>query len=420
MPSVAEILRSHYPDHRLILVPDRGKEAQAATIARQVRGAWVELPEDKPANYDANDFSADYGAEALAQLLEKPKTPAMRFRLLGPSELINAPPLRWLVRGVLPAQGLACMYGASGSGKSFLALDLCAAVAGGTPWFECRVTRAPVVYAALEGEAGFIQRVKAWQLHQRHDLPDGLRFIMQPLDLRNGDDLAELAEAVTTFGGARGLLVIDTLNRAASGADENSSTDMGRIIDAAKVLQSELGGLVLLVHHSGKDQTKGLRGHSSLYAALDAAIEVTRNDDRREWRIAKSKDDSDSAAHPFRLEVVEVGKHDDGEPITSCVVEPDCTPSDYRRVIPPKSGNQKIVWDALGELLRQAGDVRPKDAPDSLPIGRPTVTLESAIEGIRERLACDSKRKTERTHQALTGLQSKKLIRIERGFVWVT
>jgi len=90
------------------------------------------------------------------------------------------------------------------------------------------------------------------------------------------------------------LLVIDTLTVAASGADENSSSDMGLIIEAAKALQAKLGGLVLLVHHSGKDQSKGLRGHSSLHAALDAAIEVIRNhDNRRRWRIAKvAKDDN--------------------------------------------------------------------------------------------------------------------------------
>lgn len=421
MATVAQALRARYSSLPLVVAPDRGKENQAADIARAFRGAWIELPEDTPANYDANDFAAEYGDVALSELLACPKTPPMRYRMMRADEVVNSPPLHWLVRGVLPADGLAALFGASGSGKSFLALDLGAAVAGGLEWFACRVKSAPVVYVALEGEAGFSQRVKAWQLHHGRDLPGGLRFVMQALDLRNAVDVGEIAEAVTAAGAAGGLLVIDTLNRAAAGADENSVVDMGAIIAAAKRLQANLGGLVLLVHHSGKDASKGLRGHSSLHAALDAAIEVARIDARHQWSIAKSKDGDDSKSHPFKLNVVEIGEHDDGEAITSCVVVADeDAPADFRRMIPPKSGNQKVVWDALGELLRQAGDVRPKDAPASLPSGRPAVTVDAAIAAIRDRLACDGKRKTERTQQALTGLLAKRLISIDGGYVWVT
>ncbi|MBI5790846.1 MAG: AAA family ATPase [Rhodocyclales bacterium] len=419
MATAAQALRARYPSLPLVVVPDRGKENQAAAIARAFGGAWIELPENTPANYDANDYAADYDDAALSELLANPKTPPMRYRVMRADEVVNAPPLHWLVRGVLPADGLAALFGASGSGKSFLALDLSAAVAGGLDWFECRVKAAPVVYVALEGEAGFSQRVKAWQLHHGRDLPGALRFVMQAFDLRNADDLGEIAAAVTAAGAAAGLLVIDTLNRAASGADENSVVDMGAIISAAKGLQSRLGGLVLLVHHSGKDASKGLRGHSSLHAALDSAIEVSRIDDRRDWRIAKAKDGDDGAAHPFKLERVEIGEHDDGEPITSCVVVAGEHKAEFRRVLPPKSGNMRVIWDALGELLRQAGDARPADAPDRLPLGRPAVTLDAAIEGTRERLACDAKRRTERAQQALTGLQAKGLILIDGGYVWI-
>jgi len=90
-----------------------------------------------------------------------------------------------------------------------------------------------------------------------------------------------------------------------------------------KGLQSAVGGLVMLVHHTGKDATKGMRGHSSLIAALDAAIEVSRNGDQRSWQVAKSKDGEDGAAHPFKLEVMELGIDADGDPVTSCVIKAD-------------------------------------------------------------------------------------------------
>ena len=151
-----------------------------------------------------------------------------------------------LVRGVLPAEGIAALYGASASGKSFLALDLAAAVADGSEWFDCKVRQANVCYVALEGEAGFSQRVKAWQLHHGKDLPDGLKFIIQPLDLLTAGYVDDIARAVIASRANGGLLNIDTLNRAANGADENSSQDMGAIIAACKELQSRLGGVVRL------------------------------------------------------------------------------------------------------------------------------------------------------------------------------
>src|SRR5262249_55224898 len=160
-----------------------------------------------------------------------------------------------------------------------------------------------------------------------------------------------------------GLLVVDTLNRAASGADENTSKDMGQIIDAAKSLQAKFGGLVLLVHHSGKDKSRGLRGHSSLNAALDASIEVLKLDNRREWRVDKAKDGADEAAHAFRLQVIEIGCDDQGDPTTSCAVAPDDSGLDLRRILPPKSGNQRVVFDGLCEILRKEGVTVPPGAP---------------------------------------------------------
>ena len=91
------------------------------------------------------------------------------FPLLTADELANLPPLRWRIKGVLPESGLAAVYGPSGGGKSFLVLDMLASVADGCEWFEHRVNRAPVVYLALEGEAGLSQRVQAYRLqHGEH------------------------------------------------------------------------------------------------------------------------------------------------------------------------------------------------------------------------------------------------------------
>ncbi|OJZ17949.1 MAG: hypothetical protein BGP21_06455 [Thiobacillus sp. 65-29] len=343
--------------------------------------------------------------------------PSPKFKLLTDDDLEAMPPVPWLVRGVLPATGIAAIFGPSGSGKSFLTLDLLAAVAGGDEWFGCRVKDAPVLYVGLEGEAGIAQRVKARRI--KHGPCRGLRYMLTPMDIRSPMDRAALIEAVRAAGWADGVLCIDTLNRAAPGMDENSSQDMGEVIGAAKAIQAELGGLVLLVHHTGKDSNKGLRGHSSLIAALDCAIEVSREEDRRSWRVFKSKDGADGKAHPFTLRVVDLGIDEDGEPVTSCVVQAEQGPSEsVRRALPPKSGNQRVVWDALGELFKSAGTLAPQDAPKGVPNGRPCLRLEDAIKAVRGRLVCDPKRQTERTQSAITGLISRGNLAHREGWIW--
>jgi energy-coupling factor transporter ATP-binding protein EcfA2 len=318
MRKITAEMRRKNPTARLVLVPDKGKEKEAQEIAAAYDCAWCELPPDKPDNYDVNDFMQEHGGEALAEILNCTRTPPMRFNLLAAAELCNAPPMCWMVKGVLPEQGLAALYGPSGSGKSFLVISLAADIAAGeNTWFGRRIAPHPVTYCALEGEGGIGKRIQAWSQHYDKPVPDALRFLMQPFSLLDDSDVSDLATAVQRAGGAGGLVILDTLNRAASGADENSSADMGRIIAATKRLQDMLGGLVLLVHHTGKDTSKGLRGHSSLFAALDGAIEVTKAASGMQWTIAKSKDEMTGTLHRFRLEIVTVGLDDEHDEITS-------------------------------------------------------------------------------------------------------
>ena len=210
--AVAAELRQRDASGRLSLVPDVGKKDEAGRIARDVRGAVAALPNGWPVNADVHDFAQRDGAHALTGLLSRasalpPLEP--RHRLLTADELRELPPLAWCVRGVLPAVGLSALFGPSSSGKSFLVLDLAAAIAGGWRWFGHRVTPAHVVYAALEGEAGFKLRAQAWETHRGQRLPEGLRLMLQPFWLTEPHDVADLAGMVP----AGAVVFLDTLNR---------------------------------------------------------------------------------------------------------------------------------------------------------------------------------------------------------------
>lgn len=346
MGKVAQALRQHDSAARLVLCPDAGQEAKAQSIAAAVGGAVAAMPEGWPANSDLHDLGEREGLDVVAALLDNaqaPPKPEPRYKLLTCDQLRDLPPLAWCVRGVLPARGLAAIAGPSASGKSFLAFDLAAAIAGGWRWFGQRVEAAPVVYAALEGEAGYKLRAQAWETNHMQALPHGLRLMMDPFKLTEPQDVEDLAAVVP----AGAVVIVDTLNRAAPDTDENSSRDMGMVLDAAKRLQALTGGLVVLVHHSGKDESRGLRGHSSLFAALDAVVTVSRDGDRREWRLGKSKDGADGEAHTFKLQVEPLGFDEHGDSLTSCTVVPTNEP--------PKEPKRKRMGECEGAVFEFLG-----------------------------------------------------------------
>jgi len=413
------------PARSLVLVADVGKADKCRQMAETLGCGWVAAPDALGSNGDINDLQQAEGLATVAELLaaaEFAATPKPRFPLLTADELANLPPLRWRIKGVLPESGLAAVYGPSGGGKSFLVLDMLASVADGCEWFEHRVNRAPVVYLALEGEAGLSQRVQAYRLQHGEHACKGMHFMTVPFSLLAAGDVQGLAESIAAAGAAGGVVCIDTLNRAAPGADENSSQDMGLIIEAAKALQMVLGGLVLLVHHTGKDAGKGLRGHSSLFAALDAAIEVSRDGDNRAWAVAKSKDGQDGNQQPFRLEVLELGEDGDGEPVTSCVIAPEEAPAGGKRGCKlPQSA--KVALDALKLAQEQHGTPPPATVRDRWGMQAPGVVVTEEQwrdvaykSGISGSDAPDAKRKA--FGRAFQMLQQVEQIRVWDGYVW--
>ncbi len=329
-----------------------------------------------------------------------------RYKLLGEADLPSLPTMQWIVKGVLPSSGIAAIYGPPGSGKSFAALDISLAIAGGNNWFNVRVKKSPVVYLWLEGASGLRTRIDAWKSHNGRSLPEEFKFLLQPFRLTDPKDLADLAQVLPP--GA--VVVIDTLNKAAGPMDENSSVDMGKVIEAARALQAQTGGLVTLVHHTGKNVAAGLRGHSSLLGALDAAIEVTREGAVRCWCVTKQKDGADGIERRFTLLEVGLGEDQDGDPISSCCVIEDQSDSN---VLLPQGPNQKAVLEAL-EPLFQAG------TPDvaGTPPGAVSIPIEQAITAGAAMLTCPSDKRNSRTRDAIAGMVARGLLGCNEGWLW--
>ena len=119
------------------------------------------------------------------------------------------------------------------------------------------------------------------------------------------------------------LVVVDTVSRALAGGDENSPGDMGAIVCSLDRLRDEFNCHVLAVHHLGKDATRGARGHSRLTCNLDTVIEVTRDEASKisSAVIKNQRDGPLGGQFDFQMRPVELGRDEDLDPVTSCVVE---------------------------------------------------------------------------------------------------
>jgi hypothetical protein len=266
-----------------------------------------------------------------------------------------------------------------------------------------------VVYVALEGRYGISNRLQAWQQHHNIQIPSTLRVVFEPLSLLQQSEIETFSKVVTDAGAGDGVVFIDTLNQSAPGADENSSQDMGRIISGAKYLQALTGSTVALIHHSGKDPSKGLRGHSSLIAALDVAIEIKNGNKRPSWELTKSKDSATGLTGGFTLQEVVIGKDPFGNDVSSCVVVPDHSHLS-KNPLKPKGSNQTIALREINALLQQ----RPGGAQ-----GPSVIQLDAAVAAVAAAIPCKPKHQEERALAAINGLVANELLAHRDGQLWL-
>jgi RecA-family ATPase len=298
--------------------------------------------------YLANDaVKMAHGKEIAEALFFRLQTPASsaavppntsRYGLLFDKDLQNLPPQEWLVKRIIPDAGVGTIFGDSGTFKSFIAVDLMAHVSNGQEWFGHRVKAVPCVYVPFEGKGGVPKRIAAWRLARTRILYPGalgtfapddgvvtnIAFITEPMNLRVQADRDKLVATLLENKWAGGVLCIDTLAQAGGGIDENSSEGMGEMIAIFQELQARLGGVVLVIHHSGKDASRGMRGWSGLRGALDFSIECQRVDGAEQleaqFKLDKVKDESSGRIFPFLMQRVHLGHDKDDEEVSSLIV----------------------------------------------------------------------------------------------------
>ena len=339
----------------------------------------------------------------------------------------------WLIRGLLGSNALAVVHGHSGCGKTFIVMDMSLHIAMGWAWNGHKVEKGMVAYVAAEGGSGIKRRLKAWLQH--HEVTEHIPFALLPEALAlfgQTNDVQPLIDSIldlaTECGHPARLIVIDTLSKTFSGR-ENSDELAGYVANCQQIVNAT-GATVLIVHHRPKDsESIEPRGHSSLKAGVDTVLLVEAGNPKRISTV-KQKDGEEGERVLFHLNPIEIGKDDEGEAVTSCIVEivrRDAVPADPKaRIIAKLGPNQAMARKVVQDLIEQEGIPVPSAIPDT-EINRMTTCRVACLGQLRDKLQNgfrtgpddkpDNPRRT--ASRAIEDLKSKDLLGIWGEWVWL-
>ena len=343
-------------------------------MSPEAMGAWRTLRDHEPAIYLTYRAAVRQKCgRAITDLLDHhigpPRAGSPReIVLLSPTDMWQLSTGADLVENWIPSRGIVSVIGAPGSAKSAFIDHVFNSLAADIAPIAGKLYR-PCASLVIAPEGNRMPRLRAWCRHHDVDyrkLP--VRYIQQGVDLRSShgdiDQILDLIDAVEADLGKLDIVAIDTLNRAFGGGSENEAADMGLFLSNLQRIVERTNGTVIVLHHLGKDATRGARGHGSLLGAVDAEITITRDaDDIRTAKVTKSRDGVEGSQLSFRLKVIDLGQHPDpqyaaaGRRLDSVVIEPlsdQSIPDEAKqsRITP----GARVALDALKSALARHGE----------------------------------------------------------------
>ncbi|MEV6833600.1 AAA family ATPase [Streptomyces sp. NPDC051133] len=332
---------------------------------------------------------------------------AMLGEFLDTNDLDKITPLEPLLGDLLQVNTLCRAVGPSGSFKSFVLLDMCGCIGTGVKWHGQYVKQGTVVYLVAEGEQGIRKRVRAWE--QQYGMRmDNVLFLPRPVQAMS-PEWDVLIAALQEIGPV--LVVVDTQARVTVGVEENSNTEMGKVVDRLDQLRTATSACVVIVHHTGHVGEHG-RGASAVKGALQSELHVSKKGDKLSNYVltvksGKQKDEDQSDEFLFGLKKLSIdGEYKpDGRPVTSLVLEsldvvpPGEQPAPEGSVewivqqldkanVPNEYGRrrlrtecQKLAFQVRDEKLQEVANIRRTRGQDRFPERFPDLEGEMVPEG---------------------------------------
>jgi AAA domain/Bifunctional DNA primase/polymerase, N-terminal len=244
----------------------------------------------------------------------------LRFRRKGYRlrDLERLPVPKWLVKNHIATQSLGCIFGPSGEGKTFYALNMALAVAHGSPFLGLYPTlKTPVMYLSAEGNSTIQYRLKAWMQMNKQPYPEDMVIVPFQFDLCDSGEIADIMTIIEKdLRKKPGLIFVDTVARYFGGNDENKTQDMNRFVNVLDKLRVKTDSTVMVNHHTGWAELKRERGSNALRGACDTIINIKKDPDFQ-VSCCKQKEADPFKTYSLRANVLTVGEDDDGSPITS-------------------------------------------------------------------------------------------------------
>jgi len=271
------------------------------------------------------------------------------FNFLSAPEQDALQPPEWLIEGWFPKQGTALIYGAPGSYKTFAAIDLWLGVATGGDIFGKPVKcPGPTLYLAAEGANAIAKKRRpAWQVARGVTSADTKAAYLNDgaTPLATEKDITALIKSVRGAGIAPRVVIVDTFAKftAPAGFDENSARDTTRAIHLLDRVAQDLHCLVAVLHHSGKDEGRAVRGSSALAGGFDAVFRVDADKDATIATVSCQKQKDADEPRPMHLQ---------GRLVAGSLVFDPIEAAEYKRLTASAS---KYNAADIGQVLRNAG-----------------------------------------------------------------
>ena len=187
-----------------------------------------------------------------------------RYKLYRLADLYQLEPAKYILDPFVPEACVVLLYGYTGSCKTFIALDWCFRIA----------QEHEVMYFYQEGFRGLPLRLNAWEQYFNLTPTHFIASSRGP-SIFDQEEVRGWIAFINREKVKPKVIVFDTLSTSMYGAEENSNTDMAKVMLNARLLMEELGSTVIIVHHEGKEKDKGPRGASALPSNADTIIRIS-------------------------------------------------------------------------------------------------------------------------------------------------
>lgn len=268
----------------------------------------------------ASEIIADGFAKVRAIASEAPDAKALP--MLSFDQLrAQAQAVSWTVKHILPADSVGLLFGASGTFKTYIAIDAAMHVVHGLKWLGRRTKKGPALFIAGEGGTGLAARLEAWHRARRLPAPPGNMLRVVPVALDLGTDAWRVAEAAAAAGIQPSIVVVDTFSQTFSG-EENSANEVAEYFrQVGNHLRAMWKCTVLVIHHSGHSATDRPRGSSTMQANTSFLLGAFRDEKEMLATLtcAHMKDGRSFDDAIFQVNVQNLGTDEDGDQITQLV-----------------------------------------------------------------------------------------------------